>query len=58
MHAITLDKEKSTGYERPSEPAHTGVFQRLIEFVKGRVSVGYEDEDGFHYGVKSAKSNH
>jgi hypothetical protein len=33
----------------------TGFFAKLRNMVKFELPVGYQDETGFHYGVKSAE---
>jgi hypothetical protein len=50
--AITADKTWSHSGNFGFSPA--GLVAKLRKMVKIEVPVGYQDETGFHYGVKTA----
>jgi len=39
----------------PRMATGTGIIGRLRDALKNVVPVGYQDESGFHFGVKSAE---
>ena len=50
--AILTDKPWSNTGNAGFSPA--GIFANLRNILKLNVPVGYQDETGFHYGVKTA----
>lgn len=40
----------------PVEKSQSGLITQFVNALKSRVTVGYQDESGFHVGVKAAKT--
>ena len=49
---FTVDAQTWTQTSVPSAYWDAGIIARLCAFIIGRVPVGYEDETGFHFGVR------
>ena len=45
---------KSWVHSAPVNPLRIGVIAKLRAIIENQVPLGYQDEAGFHYGVKQA----
>ena len=53
---MTKTMTKSWVHTAPLSPLRVGVIAKLRAMIENQVPLGYQDEAGFHYGVKP--SNH
>jgi hypothetical protein len=53
-NAMTKTMTKSWVQTAPLNPLRVGVIAKLRAMIENQVPLGYQDEGGFHYGVKTA----
>ena len=57
MHKHTITLNKPWTHSVNTGLPFAGLIAKLKNAVKIQIPVGYQDETGFHYGVKPAKNN-
>ncbi len=58
MDATTVMNAEISVHERPLKAGLWGTMQKLFKGLTNQIPAGYEDENGFHYGVKPFPKNH
>ena len=51
---MTKTMAKSWVHTAPLNPLRFGIIAKLRAIIENQVPLGYQDEAGFHYGVKRA----